>query len=178
MPKDHATVKSGAKSKVKIPGFVWFLAGLACGGFGSFLYRVATDVPLDPEAQALVDKQPAVNVSADDAPMKWDFYDIFPRSEVPIVEEYATDGSKRQLEQASTYLLQAGSFRNPDDADTLRAELILLGMDVFVREIEKDGVPWHRVIVGPLDTEIELNRHRRALAESNIASIVLRVPKG
>ncbi len=170
---DHATRNTGAP---RIPGFVWFLAGLALGGFGSFLYRVATEVPPDPEVEAIV--QTPSKQSADDEPMEWDFYDIFPRSEVPIVEEYNPDGSKTELERESAFLLQAGSFQNPDDADALRAELILLGMEVFVREVDNDGVAWHRVMVGPMDTERELNRQRRALAEANIESIVLRIPRG
>lgn len=179
MAQDHATRKSAGgngSSRGPIPGFVWFVAGLAVGGFGSFLYRVATEVPADPEVEALVER--SSDTAPDETPMKWEFYDIFPRSEVPIVEEYAPDGSRTQIQQDSAFLLQAGSFRNPEDADALRAELILQGMNVFIRQVDNDGVAWHRVMVGPLDTEIELNRQRRALAEANIPSIVLRIPKG
>ncbi len=177
MPQDHAT-RRGDTPRAPIPGWVWFLSGLAVGVFGSFLYYVQDRVPSDPEVEAIVDSSGDATTEEEVAPMKWDFYDIFPRSEVPIVEEYQPDGSKATLAQPKAYLLQAGSFRNPDDADSLRAELILLGMDAFVREVDNDGVAWHRVMVGPFDSEIELSRSRRALAEANISSIVLTIPKG
>ncbi|MEX0941919.1 MAG: SPOR domain-containing protein [Pseudomonadales bacterium] len=156
-----------------LPGWVWFLTGLAAGVFASFLYYVWKDVPADPEAEAIVIK-PNADVSTIEE-MQWDFYDIFPKSEVPIVEEYTPDGTKVAIDAPSAYLLQAGSFRNPEDADRLRAELILLGMDVFTRKVETDDGEWTRVLVGPLDTRLEMERERRKLAEANIASIALKV---
>ena len=83
--------------------------------------------------------------------MQWDFYEIFPKSEVPIVEEYGQDGEKVRTAEVQTYILQVGSFRSSADADKMRAELILLGLDVFIKVIEKDGQTWHRVLVGPIN---------------------------
>ncbi len=174
MPQDHARRKSPEPNTVA--GWVWFISGLMTGVFCMFLFFVWRDVPADPDVEVIADA-PITN-SSDPEPMQWDFYDIFPKSEVPIVEEYASDGTKRQVEQPVSFLLQVGSFRNPEDADRLRAELILLGMDVFIRTIENEGQQWHRVVVGPIDTETELNRHRRRLAEANLPSIPLRVPRG
>lgn len=173
MAHDFAN-RSGIKTvNNNLPGWVWFLTGLAAGVFVSFLYYVWKDVPKDPEAASLVIK-PQADVSTIEE-MQWDFYDIFPKSEVPIVEEYTPDGAKVGVPAPSAYLLQAGSFRNADDADRLRAELILLGMDVFTREVETDDGKWTRVLVGPLDTQLEMERQRRRLAEANIASIALKV---
>ncbi|MDZ7685185.1 MAG: SPOR domain-containing protein [Gammaproteobacteria bacterium] len=176
MPQDHATRRSRS-TRTSIPGWVWFVTGLVTGIFGSFLYHIWDEVPVDPKAQEIA-KDPSPADSGEPTPMEWDFYDIFPKSEVPVIEEYRPDGTKKRLDNDNAYLLQAGSFRDVDDADSLRAELILLGMDVFVREIDRDGESWHRVLVGPLDSETEVSRHRRALAEANIPSIVLRIPKG
>lgn len=176
MPQDHATRRSQS-ARTTIPGWVWFLTGLVTGIFGSFLYSISDEAPVDPAAQELA-KEPSTPEGGQPTPMEWDFYDIFPKSEVPVIEEYKPDGTKQRLETERAYLLQAGSFRNMDDADSLRAELILLGMDVFVRQIDRDGTAWHRVMVGPLDSETEVNRHRRTLAEANIPSIVLQIPKG
>ena len=75
----------------------------------------------------------------------------------------------------AVFLLQAGSFRNSEDADRLRAELLLMGLTVFSREIEVNGETWHRVLVGPLETELELNRAQDKLAQAEIESIPLRV---
>ena len=156
-----------------LPGWAWFLSGLLVGVFGSFLVYLWRDVPPDPEAAA-VNEKPVADV-AEVEEMQWDFYNILPSSGVPIVEEYAGDGTKTVLPPTTAWLLQAGSFRNPADADRLRAELILQGMDVFTREIKTGGQSWHRVLVGPVATELEMNRLRRQLAEANIASIALKV---
>lgn len=158
-----------------LPGWVWFITGLALGIFSSFIYYLWRDVPHDPAADDLVGKPTAEIPSNRVEEMTWDFYDIFPKSEVPIVEEYQPDGTKVTVKEPTAYLLQAGSFRSLEDADRLRAELILQGLNAFTREIEKDGEAWHRVLVGPIDSEIEMNRQKRRLAEANIASIPLRV---
>ncbi len=110
--------------------------------------------------------------------MQWDFYEIFPKSSVPVVEEYGRDGEKVAIPAApQTFVLQAGSFRSPADADNLRAELILLGMEVFIKTVDMDGQTWHRVLVGPIDTTLELNRNRNALAEASIEALTLRVSR-
>lgn len=176
MAQDYARRHEATKvSNGGLPGWVWFLTGLATGVFGSFLVYLWRDVPADPAAEAIAGK-PATEISSPRVEqMEWDFYDIFPKTEVPVVEEYAEDGSKVRVEEPSAYVLQAGSFRNPEDADRLRAELILMGMEVFTREIDKDGVKWHRVLVGPIDSKVEMDRLRRQLAEADIASISLKV---
>jgi len=162
-------------SNAGLPGWVWFLTGLAAGVFGSFLFYLWRDVPVDPAARDLAGRPATELLSPNVEEMKWDFYDLFPKSEVPIVDAYAKDGSKQKVEGPFVYLLQAGSFRNADDADQLRVQLILLGLDVFTRKVKKDGTTWNRVLVGPIDSATEMDRQRRKLAEANIPSIALRV---
>jgi cell division protein FtsN len=94
---------------------------------------------------------------------------------MPIVEEYGPDAGKKVIKDTRAYVLQAGSFRSGNDADKLRAELILLGLDVFLQVVQKDGQTWHRVMVGPIDNELELTRKRNLLAAAAIETISLRV---
>lgn len=160
---------------------LWFGAGLLTGLFSAFLIYLWQASPADGELARLLEPPVADGKAPTPKPasekMQWDFYEIFPRSEVPIVEEYGTNGVKTRVAEPQAYVLQAGSFRAAADADKLRAELILLGMNVFVKVIEKDGQKWHRVLVGPMDTELEMNRNRRTLAEANIETLSLRVSK-
>lgn len=175
MTQDYAKRRQNpAESRPSLPGWVWFITGLATGVFGTFLYFLQ-DVKTDPETAAIEESPRGEIVAPNVEEMEWDFYDIFPKSEVPVVEEYGPDGTRVEVEEPSAFLLQAGSFRNPEDADRQRAELILLGLDVFVKEVESDGETWHRVLVGPLETEVALSRARRTLAEADVASIALRV---
>ena len=178
MTKDFAkSRKQTDASKSRLPGWVWFVVGLSLGVFGSFVFYVSQVVPVDAEVAELLD-QPKPNTStarnkAED--LKWEFHEIFPKSVVPIIEEYGPDGTKHQATTPASYLLQAGSFRQAKDADKLRGELILIGLEPKVKKIRKDNELWHRVVIGPLDTEIELTRTRNRLAEASIESIALKV---
>jgi cell division protein FtsN len=178
MTKDFAKSRTQTDaSKSRLPGWVWFVVGLSLGVFGSFIFYVSQVVPVDAEVAELLD-QPKPNTSTarnkvED--LKWEFHEIFPKSVVPIIEEYGTDGTKHQTTTAVSYLLQAGSFRRAKDADKLRGELILIGLEPKVKKIRKDNELWHRVVIGPLDTEIELTRTRNRLAEASIESIALKV---
>lgn len=177
MVQDYAKRPAEMKQTSGVPRWVFFVTGFAAGFFLAFLIYLWKFVPGDPEADKIANLPKAEDfVPAPKAEeMQWDFYEIFPRTEVPIVEEYGPDGEKVQVAEPYAYLLQAGSFRNPKDADKLRAELILLGLDVFSREIEVDGKQWHRVLVGPLNSDLELNRAQDTLAEAEIESIALKV---
>ena len=169
--KRHTTMNSSAPS---IPGWVWFLTGLVAGIFISFLAYLGKIVPSDPQTRGL-SVLPKAEPDQIVEEMQFDFYDLFPRSEVAILEEYNTEGLRAESDGPFANLLQAGSFPHADDADQLRAELILLGMEVFVKEIKIDGDKWYRVMVGPLATDLDLNRTQDKLAEAEIESIPLKV---
>ena len=156
--------------------FAWFGSGILVGVFGSFLFYLWQFVPEDTAAAA--DKPTASIISSQEiVEMDYDFYDLFPTAEVPIVEEYSSTGEKVIAPENYAYLLQAGSFRSREDADRLRAQLILRGLEVFVKEVEQASGIWHRVMVGPLDSELLLNRTRNSLAEANIETIKLRIKR-
>ena len=154
-----------------LPGWVWFFTGLVAGIFVSFLVYLCKLVPPD-TVTTDVREVPKAEPNHVVEEMQYKFYDLFPSSEVPIVEEYNTDG--KRIESFS-YLLQAGSFRHPNEANELRGQLILLGLDVFLKSIEVDGDTWHRVMVGPFDTDLALNRAQDKLAEAEVETIPLKI---
>ena len=70
------------------------------------------------------------------------------------------------------YLLQAASFRSRDEADALRAELLLDGMTAAVSAVSSTGgVAWHRVMVGPFATKVEMERTLTTLRSKDIAAL-------
>lgn len=177
MPKDFANRKQATQPEPSGGGhFTWFIMGLAVGVFVSFLFYLWHFVPEDPSVAA---EKPTSDVIADKQVLEidYDFYDLFPKAEVPVVEEYDQSGSKVPAPENYAYLLQAGSFRLATDADRLRAELILTGYEVTVREVEQASGMWHRVLVGPFDSERELTRARNRLAEANIETMQLRIKR-
>ncbi len=156
----------------QISRFTLFVTGFIAGMFVSFLIYLWQTVPPDP-ATAKIPK-PSEKPKVEE--MSWDFYEIFPKSEVPIIEEYV-DNVKVQSIQEHVYILQTGSFQNAADADQLRAELLLMGLTVFVRKVDVDGYDWYRVFVGPLDNNLALNRAQDKLAQAQIESLPLRVKR-
>ena len=77
------------------------------------------------------------------------------------------------------YLLQAAAFRGRDDADAMRARLMLatnMGTQV---ESARDpaGGTWHRVLVGPFDSKGEMRRTLLTLQEMDVSAVALERPK-
>ncbi|MBV8805892.1 MAG: SPOR domain-containing protein, partial [Sinobacteraceae bacterium] len=67
---------------------------------------------------------------------KYDFYEMLPNFEV-VVPEKEKDVKRdppatAQIERQGVYVLQAGSYRNEADADRVRAQLAMQGIDAKV----------------------------------------------
>ena len=171
MPQDFAkrrvTTNKNAKSASQ---FSVFISGFIAGVFSSFLIylwqsNLETEITMDIPKQTISNKVEE---------MQWDFYEIFPKSEVQIIDEYS-EQQEPNIDDMFFFILQTGSFQVEVDADARRAELLLLGLDVFIQEVEIEGETWYRVMVGPLENELARNRAQDKLAQAEIASLPLRV---
>lgn len=89
-----------------------------------------------------------------------------PVSPAPPVTRPAPDGK--------TYILQVGAFRVLEDAEALRARVILLGMPVEIQRAEVNGVMVNRVRVGPFERLDDMNKARARLADEKITANVVR----
>lgn len=123
---------------------------------------------------------------------RFDFYQLLKESEVVINNdsENTGDGNRINDNVKSTnpnnppnnpnsnqtpheYVLQVGSFQNSEDADRLRAELILLNLEVKTETVKvRNAEIWHRVLVGPFDTRNTMERARTTLASHDINSLL------
>lgn len=72
------------------------------------------------------------------------------------------------------YYLQVGSFRVLEDAESLRARILLMGMPVEIQRAEVNGMQVNRVRVGPFAKLDDMNRTRSKLGEEKISSTVVR----
>lgn len=108
----------------------------------------------------------------------FEFYQILQDSEVDTSHVDAYQSTPRG-EQDFYYMLQAASFRNSDDADRLRAKLILSGLvETSIRQTKgKDGRPWYRVILGPYVSRSKMNRAEDKLVSMDISSFSYTVKK-
>ena len=71
------------------------------------------------------------------------------------------------------FFLQAGSFRKRDDADTVRAQIILLGQNVRVETGKVRDETWHRVLVGPFASREQLAAAQKTLAAGGFSNLLL-----
>ena len=110
---------------------------------------------------------------------KYDFYEMLPNFEVVVPEkdkEVKRDlPATARIERPGVYVLQAGSYRNQSDADRVRAQLALQGIDARVQRVAVDADVWHRVRIGPVTRLEELNKLRKQLQAAEIDALVIRV---
>jgi cell division protein FtsN len=78
-------------------------------------------------------------------------------------------------DDGSRYLLQAGAFKSPEDADAMRARLALLGFDAKILPREQDGITLYRVRLGPYGNIEDVNRIRKAMTENGIDVQLMKV---
>jgi cell division protein FtsN len=124
--------------------------------------------PVDPEATGTATKGE-----------KYDFYEMLPNFEVVVPEkdkEVKRDlPATASVERPGVYVLQAGSYRNEADADRVRAQLSLQGIDAKVQRVAVDSDVWHRVRIGPINKLDQLNRLRKQLQAADVDALVIRV---
>jgi cell division septation protein DedD len=73
---------------------------------------------------------------------------------------------------ATRYLLQIASSKNFVDIDKLKAELTLLGYEVFVTKIKRGDDTWFRVNVGPFRSQAQAQKARNDLQQNNVKSLL------
>lgn len=75
------------------------------------------------------------------------------------------------------YFVQAGAFRNPDDAEAQRAKLSLMGIEARVTEREQAGRQVYRVRVGPFTSKDEADRQKERLDSGGFETALVRVQR-
>jgi cell division protein FtsN len=105
----------------------------------------------------------------------YDFYELLPQSgasgeTTPAPAPERADAAPG----AEGYFVQAGSFQDAQDADTLKARLTLLGASVQIQTVDlPDKGRWHRVRLGPYASRAEAELTQKLLDENQIASHIL-----
>ena len=102
----------------------------------------------------------------------WSFYDLFPKAEVATVGGYQQP-MVMTADSTVIYYLQVGSFPTTSDADLRRAELLLLGLSPSVEKKQIDQTTWHRIMLGPFESQVVLNRAQALLAANEFESMPL-----
>ena len=75
----------------------------------------------------------------------------------------------------TVYVLQAGSFKNAADADSVRARLLLLNLQASIEKVTTgNNETWHRVLIGPFADKSASGKARAILTQNGIDSIQLK----
>lgn len=162
-------------------GWTGLLIGLVVGlGVGLALYYFDPRAPAPPAAGAAAEAGPASarEGAAEEPADRYDFYEMLPNFEVVVPEREAAvrrGAPEAPVERAGAYVLQVGSYRRFEEADRVRAQLALQGIESKVQRVSVDNDTWHRVRIGPISDLGELNRIRDRLREADMDMLVIRV---
>ncbi len=164
-------------------GWTGLTVGLGLGlAVAAFVWQYKSRPPAEPAAAH--QKKPAPQSARDEAPDQeaagggYTFYDRLKNFEVVIPEkdkEVRRDTRPAPETRPGTYVLQAGSYRNFADADRVRAQLALAGIESKVQKVTVDTDTWHRVRIGPITNLDELNRIRTRLKQADVDALEIRV---
>ena len=75
------------------------------------------------------------------------------------------------------YFVQAGAFRTPEDAESQRAKLSLMGVPVRITEREQSGRTVYRVRAGPFDKKDEADQLKERLDGGGLEAALVRVQR-
>jgi cell division protein FtsN len=162
--------RTPAKSN-KAPAWAWLVIGLLLAALITLLIYLANQPkPGQNTTQARVDT-PKPEVKKPPQP-RFDFYQILKEQELEVVDR--SDEIKAAIPEDLTYYLQAGSFKNKNDADELRAQLLLSNLEANIETISSQGQTWHRVVVGPFKSRSRMAKARSILASQNMSPLLLK----
>lgn len=174
--------RQARRSDSGTPPLLWFIGGMV---FGLGLATVAWVGGYLPQTEPLPtadtsgrDDPPIAEMGEPEPRRHYDFFQVLPEIEVVVpqaeIEERARE--PEESEPASSpgpYMLQVGSFRSAADADSLKAQLALLGMTANVQEVTVNDATYHRVRLGPFPSARETDETRRRLQDNGYEAMVL-----
>jgi len=175
------TADTPAKPKKKVPAIIWIILGVSIAFGGQHLIKY---LKTNPEVSSAIEKanetiaettekviEPVKDIK-EEAP-RFEFYELLKENTV----EVTVDRSQEQPQKKYNFIVQAGSFKKKDDAERMRAQLILNNLtNTTTDTITTKNGTWHRVNVGPFTNRSKLEKARDVLASLNIQGLVKKVP--
>ena len=156
-----------------LSGTAGFLLGLAIGlgvALGVFIYDRRPSATVAEKPSAAKPSAPTGDEeAAEDPGQQYGFYELLPKFEVVVPEREKGEpkgAPPKPVQKPGTYVLQVGSYSKFADADRVRAQLALQGIESRIHEVSLNNEVRHRVWVGPTTDLALLNRTRDQLRAS------------
>ncbi|MGR9087656.1 MAG: SPOR domain-containing protein [Gammaproteobacteria bacterium] len=125
-------------------------------------------------AEMAAAKQPEVKPEPHNP--QFEFYTVLTDEETVVPDhEIDTRSREERVGQARTtqYHLQAGSYREFKEADQIRANLALMGIESRIEKAKVGNVIWHRIKIGPYARMSSVDAIRSRLRVNGIDAIVI-----
>ncbi len=119
---------------------------------------------------------------------QYDFFTVLEEVEVAVPEKELRQQVKTETKEPTTnttepgktgnqgnYIIQVGSFRNPKDAESMKAQLAFLGATAHIQTVTINDKTWQRVRLGPYNSAKQVETMRTLLNSSDIDSRVYQV---
>jgi cell division protein FtsN len=174
LSRDYKHVRRQTPGASAFNGWMGLAAGLALG------LTIALAVYLHYQNKAPAEPQPAADAPpasaqaseettapADTGP-DYDFYDLLPKQEVEVTDASVAANSPASKLAKGDVTLQAGSFKQVEEAERLQARLAQYGVDAKIQRFVLEDETWFRVRIGPIATVEELDVMRAKLAEAEV----------
>ena len=190
MARDYKHAEVFSSGTRPLPMWLWLFAALAVSGFIGLIYYLdqyekakAGGAHVEAsEPKALMQKN-ADDKTAEESKPRFDFYKLLPKISVDVPknqteQRQSLSGSDEQTakQNAISFILQAGSFKEFQEADRLKASLALVGIHANIEKVTLNASEvWHRVRIGPIQSEREMNKIRGQLRHQNIEPVLLKV---
>ena len=106
---------------------------------------------------------------------RFEFYEMLPGNEEPVTEIELQKAAEQPILK-DKYYLQVGSFKDTEDAESLKAKIAMLGMEAYVQsaDLSEKGM-WHRVRVGPFTKIDTIKKTRSSLLQSGIKANLIKI---
>ena len=185
MPRDYKNSKRRSNASELSQG-TSLLVGLALGlavAAAVYLYDRRPGARVQAPAAPIASEhpkteKPAPQSRASETSTQFDFYDVLPNFEVVIPEkdkDVRRNAPGTSIDKPGSYVLQVGSYHNFADADRVRAQLAMQGVESKVQKVTVDNDTWHRVRIGPINNLKTLEDTRRKVREAQMDALVIRV---
>ena len=178
--------------------------GLVIAGYfflGDYWKNRNNDQPTpNPSAEAPISRseEPVAQEPIEKPKPKYDFYTLLPEKEVvipdaelqaqaeaeakknaapvnPATPDLVTATPETAPAAESRFLIQAGAFKNPEEAENLKATIALTGEVARIESAEINGTTVYRVRLGPYSTASSLSSAKQALSSHGIEAQAIKV---
>ena len=167
----------------------WFLYGLLTGIIACVVLSTTPWQSVSQQFAAKIKKHtitPEFAQKNQEQKPQFDFYSMLPQMDVPSktittnnketkspVQQKTDNLQTAKSPQKTFFILQAASFIQNNEAERMKAQLLLAGFDANIQVFLKDNKKWYRVMVGPFSDANDAHKEQKRLKNERVDSLLI-----